>query len=193
MFKGDLMRKYIILSWMAIFLILLTGCKVSDNSIKDVAKEDINIVNNSGQPTAVTDWSTSTYETVNGFDGVTMTVKEGTITPTNLILVFKNSSSSECAYGEFFSLEKKINEVWYQVPVTIDGDYGFHSIGYGLSSGDHIEYKVDWNWLYGSQEPGEYRIIKDILDFRGTGDFDKYYLAAEFILENLPFGSGKGL
>ena len=32
-------------------------------------------------------------------------------------------------------------------------------------------------------EQGEYRIIKDILDFRGTGDFDTHYLAAEFTVD----------
>lgn len=124
----------------------------------------------------------TTFETVNDFDGVTMTVKKGTAAPTKLTVAIRNNSSSQCTYGEYFDLEKKINEIWYKVPVTIDSDYGFNSIGYDLSSGDDREWAVDWNWLYGSLEPGEYRIIKDILDFRGTGDYDTYYLAAEFTI-----------
>ena len=94
----------------------------------------------------------------------------------------ENDSSSQCTYGVFIELEKKINEIWYKVPVTIDGDYGFNCIGYDLSPGDCREWAVDWNWLYGSLESGKYRIIKDILDFRGTGDYDTYYLAAEFTI-----------
>lgn len=42
---------------------------------------------------------------------------------------------------------------------------------------------VDWNWLYGVLEPGRYRIIKPVDDFRGTGDFTMYYLGAEFEIE----------
>jgi len=48
--------------------------------------------------------------------------------------------------------------------------------------GENEEWKVDWSWLYGSLDTGEYRIVKDILDFRKTGDYDKYYLAAVFLI-----------
>jgi len=123
------------------------------------------------------------YEVVNNLEGVNMSIKEGTISPTGLTLVLKNDSESQCIYGEFFILEKKLNEKWYEVPVIIEGDYGFRSIGYELSPGDSKEWKVDWNWLYGSLDKGEYRIVKDILDFRGTGDYDTYYLAVEFTID----------
>jgi len=44
------------------------------------------------------------------------------------------------------------------------------------------EKNVDWDWLYGSLDEGEYRIIKQFYDFRATGDYDIYYLAAEFLI-----------
>lgn len=177
------MRKYTCLFiCIATFLTLLAGCKVNDNRISVVNTESTEIEKTSSQSTDITDWNPSTYETVNNFDGVTMTVKKGTATSTGLTVVIENNSSSQCIYGEYFELEKKLNEIWYKVPVTIDGDYGFYSIGYDLSPGDCREWAVDWNWLYGSLKPGKYRIIKDVLDFRGTGDYDTYYLAAEFTI-----------
>ncbi|TWH55848.1 hypothetical protein DesLBE_0021 [Desulfitobacterium sp. LBE] len=42
---------------------------------------------------------------------------------------------------------------------------------------------IDWGWLYGELESGDYRIVKDISDFRGTGDYEKYYLTAEFSVD----------
>ena len=111
-----------------------------------------------------------------------MAGKDDTISATGITVVLKNNSDKECIYGEFFLLEQKFNNSWYEVPVIIDGNYGFNSIGYELSPGDSGEWEIDWDWLYGSLEAGQYRIIKDILDFRDTGDFDKYFLAAEFTI-----------
>lgn len=172
------MRKYICLFiCITVFLTLLAGCKANGNSISDANPEKT-----SKPPTELTDWEPSTYEMVNDFDGVTMIVKKGTATPTGLTVAIKNNADNQCIYGEHFDLEKKINEIWYTVPVTIEGGYGFNDIGYMLSSGEDREWAVDWDWLYGSLEPGEYRIIKDISDFRGTGDYDTYYLAVEFTI-----------
>jgi hypothetical protein len=130
----------------------------------------------------ITDSKLTPYETINNFAGVTMIVKKGTESPTKLTVAFENNSNSHCIYGEYFCLEKKINSRWYQAPVTIDGNYAFNTIGYNLDSGDSDERVVDWNWLYGSLETGEYRIVKDMLDFRGSGDYDTYYLNAEFTI-----------
>lgn len=103
------------------------------------------------------------------FDDVTMTVEKGTITSTSLTVAFKNNSSSQCLYGEYFGLEKGINGIWYQVPVIIDGNYGFNDIGYKLASKEESEWTVDWEWLYGSLNTGKYRIVKDIQIFELQG------------------------
>lgn len=151
---------------MAIMLMVLSGCGSSTN----------------GQSTGTADWEPTNYETVNNFDGVTMTIKEGTVSSTGLTVMFENASDKQGTYGDHFWLEKKIEGNWLQVPVIID-DYGFNDIGYELAPSETETFTVDWEWLYGSLETGEYRIIKDILDFRGTGDYDKYYLAAPFTID----------
>jgi hypothetical protein len=171
------MKKYLYLLFcMVIILIFLSGCAGYDNSNTVEGAENTN----SRQSSGTIDWEPTTYEIVNNFTGVTMTVKEGSVSSTGLTVSFKNNSDKQCIYGEYFLLEKKINENWYQVPVVIDGEHGFDAIGYDLASGKEGEWKVNWDWLYGSLDTGEYRIVKDILDFRKTGDYDKYYLAAEF-------------
>ncbi|SKC81970.1 immunoglobulin-like domain-containing protein [Maledivibacter halophilus] len=177
------MKKYLHLSvCMAISLALLVGCGNNSNSNLAEGTEDTVTETVSNQPTETTDWEPTTYETVNNFDGVTMTLKEGTVSSSGLTLAIENNSNSQCIYGEYFWLEKKINGSWYQVPVAIDGNYGFNDIGYDLASGDDGEWAVDWEWLYGSLDTGEYRIVKDIQDFRGSGEYDNYYLVVEFII-----------
>lgn len=170
------MKRYLcLLICMVISLTLLSGCGTYSNS--NSAEKTASIPS-----TETTDWEPTTYENVNNFAGVTMNIKEETVSSTGLTVAFENKSGNQCNYGEYFCLEKKINEGWYQVPVAIDGHYGFNDIGYDVASGDDGEWQVDWEWLYGSLDAGEYRIVKDILDFRNTGDYDKYYLAAEFTI-----------
>lgn len=182
--RGDYMKKYLYLGvCMAISLVLLVGCGNYGNNVSVVETENAVTATASDQPAEPTDWVPTTIEAVNGFDGVTMNAKDGTVSSTGLTAIFKNDSSSQCIYGDYFSLEKKINGSWYQVPVAIVGNYGFNSIGYDLPSGKNGELAVDWDWLYGSLDAGEYRIVKDILDFRGTGDYNTYYLAAEFMIQ----------
>ena len=152
------------------------GCTREPSTQMPIEKpniENVKIENNT--EFEKTDWKPTQYENVNNFEGVSMIVKKGTEASTKLTVVFENNSTSQCIYGEFFCLEKKINGRWHQVPVTKDGNYGFNAIGYMLASGDIGEKVVEWNWIYGSLGTGEYRIVKDISDFRGTGDYDKYF------------------
>lgn len=120
------------------------------------------------------------YEKVNNVKDVTMTPKEGTIDQRGLTLIFDNKSGTDYIYSNDFLIEKKRNGKWYQLPVEIDGDFGFKDIGYGLDSGLSREFKLEWGWLYGELKEGQYRLIKIITELRGPEDFDSYYLAAEF-------------
>ena len=121
------------------------------------------------------------YETVNNMDGMTMTVKKKSAEPTGLTFILENKSDRECLYGSDFWVEKKINDAWYRVPPVIT-NYGFTAIGYTLSPGKKKSSEVQWEWLFGSLPAGEYRFVKSVLDFRSTGDYDEYHLAAEFEL-----------
>lgn len=145
------------------FLLLLAGCG-SNNSTKTTELE----------PTI--------HQSVNDLDGVTMSFKGETISSIGGTILLKNDTNKEYIYGQSFLLEKKINEFWYQVPITTK-NYGFDAIGYELNASDFKEWTVDWDHIYGKLENGEYRMVKDILDMREQGDYDTYYLTVEFTIE----------
>lgn len=160
-----------------VLLLFLSGCGIEANLTKASEAGDMEVKTDSEdlQPTI--------YETVNDFEGVTMIAKEGTVSPTGMTVIFENQSNKQCVYGEDYLLEQKINGNWYQVPITFEGNYGFNDIGYELSPSDVQEFTVDWNWLYGELDQGEYRLVKSILDFRKSGDYDQYNLVAEFTID----------
>lgn len=157
------MRGYGWLLCFGIVFIYLTGCDGSNNSPSPLKP--------------------SSYETVNSLDGVSMAVKEGKVSSTGMTVTLENHSEKHCVYGEDFSLEKKVKGSWYQVPIIYKDNYGFTAIGYDLAPSDRKEWSASWDWLYGSLPAGEYRMVKEILDFRGTGDYDKHYLAVEFTVK----------
>lgn len=178
----------------AVLLTIAAGCSYHNRAAESTRTDGAgttkgvsgNGTGNAGQTessvNAAVNWEPTAFENANSFEGVSMTVKDGTVSATGLTLEFDNTTDSECIYGEYYILEKKIEGNWFQVHASFKGEYAFDSIGYILEPHGESEWTSDWEWLYGSLEPGEYRIVKDILDFRGTGDYDKYFLAAEFTL-----------
>lgn len=149
----------------ALFVTLLLGC----NSYRD------------GPPAEENDWKSTTYNLINNIEDVTMTIKEHTITAQGLTVMLQNDSKATFIYGEDFILERLIEDNWYQVPPILD-EYGFNDIGYELFPLKNEELSIEWDWLYGNLPEGEYRIIKTLLNVRKPGDFDTYYLSAEFTL-----------
>lgn len=135
-----------------------------------------------GNSTETKDWESTQYDTVNNFDGVSMNIKEGSSSPTGLTVIFENNSDKQGIYSDDFLVEKETKGDWYQVPTIIE-EYGFNDIGYELPPSEIEEFTIDWEWLYGSLDTGEYRIVKKVLDFRDTGDFDEYNLAAKFTID----------
>ncbi len=97
--------------------------------------------------------------------------------PENLV----NHTELNMEFGEEYSLEVWNGTGWEAVPYE-DGQWAFHSIAYSMPENQPVEWKADWEALYGTLEPGQYRLVKPVMDFRGPGDFTEYGLTAEFEL-----------
>ncbi len=92
-----------------------------------------------------------------------MSIKEGTLTNSGFTLIITNLSNNEIILGEEYRIDKKENGKWRPVVPIID-NYGFIDIGYILKPNDDFETKINWKWLYGELETGEYRLIKEVND-----------------------------
>ena len=82
--------------------------------------------------------------------------------------------------GEAFYLEKKVGNKWISVDTKPLIDYAFNMVAYGIANNDETELETEWEWLYGELEKGQYRIKKEVMDFRGTADFDEQIYYAYF-------------
>ena len=111
--------------------------------------------------------------------GVTMEITD--VTETGIAVSLVNHTELNMEFGEEYSLEVWNGTGWEAVPYE-DGQWAFHSIAYSMPENQPVEWKADWEALYGTLEPGQYRLVKPVMDFRGPGDFTEYGLTAEFEL-----------
>ena len=75
-----------------------------------------------------------------------------------LTVELTNNGSTEWLYGEYFSLNVLLDDVWYDVPVLDDKNYGFTSIGIVLQAGESHEQTYGLS-IYGTLPAGDYRLV----------------------------------
>lgn len=108
---------------------------------------------------------------------INLSIKEESLTPDGLTLIIKNNSEQEYTYGDDYLLYVKEGYTW-QLVDTILEDYGFDAIGHIASKNQSHEQVINWKWLYGSLNPGEYRLEKTFLD----SNLEEFILSLEFKL-----------
>lgn len=115
----------------------------------------------------------------NSYDGVSMKVIEAS--PAKLTLELSNHIRKDLIYGEYFTIEYYDSETSQWLPVDKIVENGaFPELAYLLKAADTSTVEVDFEWLYGTLNPGKYRIIKDIIDSYESGNYDKYWYMAKF-------------
>ena len=112
-------------------------------------------------------------------DNVTMTIKEGSLSSSGATVIITDKNKSPFAYYKWFRIEKKENGKWIELEVT-NKDYTFTTGATLLKQPGNVEMDANWSDLYGSLEPGDYRIVKNVVDFDTD---DKLYFACEFTIE----------
>lgn len=110
------------------------------------------------------------------------------ITPTGLTLVFNQlggNPTGDLQTGSMYWLEVQIDNQWISVE-TLPSEYdvAWTAEAYIIRMNDITEWEVNWEWLYGELPYGNYRIGKEIMDFRGGGDYDIFTYYAYFEIVN---------
>ena len=159
------MKKLISLVLVVVFLLSPTGCNQdTDNSEQntDSIEQKSNAVSNQ--------WG--------------ITLKTENETSTGLTIVCYHSGGKnvfELTTGSYFVIQKFENEVWGDVPPK--HDVVWDTVAWIIQKEGSTTWDVNWEFLYDELPAGQYRIGKEIMNFRGTGDYDKETVYAEFSIE----------
>lgn len=158
---------------------------VNENSIDVYMPDDSEELKWMRFVTEMTDFpvATATTEaltTIDTLEGVSMEVVD--VTHQGIKLSFLNKTDKSIQFGDDYSVEMKQDGKWYSVDYIIE-DWGFNSMAYMAKKDVPTNWSADWTQFYGVLPQGNYRIVKPIMDFRGTGDFTTYNLAVEFTVQ----------
>lgn len=116
---------------------------------------------------------------LNELEGVSMTIKDNTLTRIGATIVITDTSEKNNIYGEEYRIDKKENGMWNELDVVVKGNYGFNSIGYYVNENNQLEMNINWQWLYGKLNNGEYRLVKSTsVPLEDT----RHYFSVEFII-----------
>ncbi len=111
--------------------------------------------------------------------GVSLSIKENTLTPTGATLILKNDGAVDIQYGNPYRIEIKIDNEWHKINVELY----FTLPAYGLKSNESKEIEINWQNGYGKLTTGEYRIIKSINIEKEDGTFESFDVSAEFTIK----------
>ncbi len=95
---------------------------------------------------------------------------------------FGGNPAGELQTGAWYKIETVANGEWQDVKAKIDNPV-WNMIAYTINKNDITEYEMNWEFLYGELPPGEYRLGKEIADFRVAGDYDEEIYYVYFTIE----------
>ena len=175
------MKRKISLLLAIVFIIALSGCSVFSggcNYQEEMYSGDDSI--STPRPAVLPEADTALL-------GVTLTAKD--ITPGGMTIVCTQSggtATGELSTGSYYHLERLADGKWTPLSYAYDGSQGelaWTSEAWIINMNGITEWTVDWERLYGTLQPGTYRIAKQIMDWHGVGNYDLYYSYAQFVIE----------
>lgn len=122
-------------------------------------------------------------ESISFYDSSDLSMKVEEVTSSKIKVRFNYVGKEEAIYGNYYILEINKNQSWCSLPYVTDSEVIFNAVGYSLTSKIKSEWETNYKALYGSLQPGQYRIIKSVDVKNSKGSFETYYISVEFSIQ----------
>ena len=121
--------------------------------------------------TAISIWLIqSNKQRMNQVAGVSIKIKEGTLTNTGATIIITDTTDKNYSYGEPYRIDKKENGKWKEVPRVREAAF-FNNLAYYLDENNEIVREINWEWIYGKLKPGTYRFVTEASDEKISVNF----------------------
>ena len=115
-----------------------------------------------------------------------ITLEADNVTANGLAIVCNHSGGENVAElytGSYYVIQKLEKTGWVDVEyLPQEYEVAWDYVAWIIQKESTTQWDVNWEWLYGNLSAGEYRIGKEIMNFRGTSDFDTEMVYARFII-----------
>ena len=115
-----------------------------------------------------------------------ITLKADNVTAKGLTIICHHSGGKDVAElntGSYYILQKSEEAGWVDVEyLPQEYELAWTSEAWIIQKEGTTRWNINWEWIYGELPAGEYRIGKEIMNFRGTGDYDTELVYAEFVI-----------
>lgn len=114
------------------------------------------------------------FEEVNTVEGVTMSLKEGSVKPSRATFIISNNSAEDVSFDpiEYHLEEKNKKGIWEENIGTRVSEWKNETTE-TIPAGTSIEKEVNWKGLCGGIGSGEYRVILIVNDQPIACEFEK--------------------
>lgn len=164
------MKRWLTLTLAGLLALSLAGCGGSDGAGSSAPQG----INSSSS-------ESSSVQTAEDSWGLTLSVEDVTSTGLTLVITQQGGSpTGTLQYGSEYTLEVEQDGAWQNVPDIVEGNFAWDSMAYLVTMDGETEQAVDWDWLFGPLSSGHYRLSKEFMDFRDTGDYDTQLYQVEF-------------
>ena len=116
-----------------------------------------------------------------------ITLEAENVSSSGLTLVCRQSGGenvAELSTGSYFAIQKRDGAEWIDVEYAPQAhDIAWTLEAWIIPAENEVSWDVNWAWLYGELNPGEYRIGKDITNFKGPGVTENETVYAAFTID----------
>jgi hypothetical protein len=128
------------------------------------------------------------FDIVNDVEGVTVDIKESTVSKDGLTIILKNTTPQKYMFDGLpvFMVEEKINDKWYTIPHITSDRFDYAVWTDILDEYSTKEAEIWWSSWYGELSSGNYRILQHIQLYPGSRwpePTPMYYITAEFTIK----------
>ena len=102
-------------------------------------------------------------------ENVTLSIAD--VTPSGATITITDTNNPTHVYGQWYKIQQQINGKWKDMTPVIDS-FGFEDIGYLTNNAGILILDIQWEWLYGTLKPGNYRLFKEVAGQYLTVDFE---------------------
>ena len=164
---------------------LSAGCGSAADAEKENAGQAEAGQENAGQED--TEQENAEQENAEQEDEWGLTLRAESVSAEGCTIVFVQhggAPTGELSSGSWYRIEKKEGDEWVEQPYApgIGDEVGWTGEGWTIPDEGSVSFEENWSFLYGELPPGNYRIVKEIMDWREAGDFDEKWYYAEFSL-----------